>query len=511
MIEKNVGKSLKIQTAINIVTGIFVLIFNMGVNFFVSPYIVNTLGEEANGFTQLANNFVTYASLITVAFNSMSARFISVSYYKGDIDGVNKFFSSTMICNFAITIMMLPVAILVILKLERIVRIENANVIDVKILFACVFLDFFITLLTSVYGTSMFVKNALYIQNILSMLRSMLNAMALLFVFAFFPPKIFYVSAIALVLSIIFSCLNYLVHGKLLPELKFHSYNFSIKAVKKIVSSGIWNTINQCGNLLMTGLDLIVTNLFISPSSMGVLSVAKTVPTAITSLASTLNSNLAPSLTINWAKGNKVLLLKSLRSGMKISSVIVSIPLMVFCAYGVEFYSLWMPSLDSKQLTILSFLTCMALIPWAGPQALNNIFTATNKLKVNTITFCLSGIINVILVFALLKYTKLGIYAVAGTSSVIQIIRCITVTAPYIAYLMELKWYTFYRDALISTLCCILNYIISRGIGYIFNINSWFSLIIAVIISCIVTFIIDLFVVLNKEERRILKSKVLKK
>ncbi len=511
MLKEQINQSQKLQITINVFTGILVLIFNMGVSFFVSPYIVKTLGEEANGFTQLANNFVTYASLITIAFNSMAGRFIAVCYHKGDIEGVNKYYSSTMICNLMITLILLPVAIFVVLYLENIIKIVSADVFDVKVLFSCVFINFFISLLTSIYGISMFVKNALYIQNIISLIRSVLNAALLIILFYIFPPRIFFVSMIGVALSIVFTCVNVFIHKSLMPNIHIRKQYFSIEAVKRMVSSGIWNTINQCGNLLMTGLDLIVTNLLVSPASMGVLAVAKTVPTAITNLASTLNSNLAPSLTINWAKGNRAVLLRTLRSGMKLSSVIVSIPLMVFCAFGVEFYSLWMPTLDAKQLTLLSFLTCMALVPWAGPQALNNIFTATNKLKVNSVTFCISGLLNVVVVFLLLKYTDLGIYAVAGTSSVIQIIRCVTVTAPYIAHLMELKWYTFYRDALLSTFCCLLNYIISRAVGMVIGANNWGILVLDVALSVIISFGVDLIVVLNKEERAQLRAKIIKR
>ena len=153
----------------------------------------------------------------------------------------------------------------------------------------------------------------------------------------------------------------------------------------------------------------------------------------------------------------------------------------------------------------------MALVPWAGPQALNNIFTAMDRLKVNTVTFCISGLINVILVLVLLEHTSLGIYAVAGVSSVIQIIRCMTVTAPYIAYLMDLKWYTFYRDSLLSTFCCILNYIVSKGVGHVIHAGSWPSLAGAAAISCVLSFIVDLYVILDREERRILKARVMKR
>lgn len=66
------------KTIINLICSISVLITNVIISFFLSPYIVKHIGVEANGFVTLANNFVTYANLIVTALNSMAARFITV-------------------------------------------------------------------------------------------------------------------------------------------------------------------------------------------------------------------------------------------------------------------------------------------------------------------------------------------------------------------------------------------------------------------------------------------------
>ena len=95
-------KSQNVQTILNLSSGILTMIIQLIVNFFLSSYIVRTLGEEANGFTQLANNFVTYATLITLAFNSMSGRFISVSYHQKQKKEVIRYYSTTYICNIII-------------------------------------------------------------------------------------------------------------------------------------------------------------------------------------------------------------------------------------------------------------------------------------------------------------------------------------------------------------------------------------------------------------------------
>ena len=56
MVKKN--RSMARATTINLISGIGVLIINVCISFFLSPYIIRTIGVEANGFVNLANNFI---------------------------------------------------------------------------------------------------------------------------------------------------------------------------------------------------------------------------------------------------------------------------------------------------------------------------------------------------------------------------------------------------------------------------------------------------------------------
>lgn len=68
---------------------------------------------------------------------------------------------------------------------------------------------------------------------------------------------------------------------KLTPEIKVRKRYFDVKVIKVLLSSGIWNSFTRLSSILSTGLDLLVTNLYVSSAAMGVLSVAKTVPSAM--------------------------------------------------------------------------------------------------------------------------------------------------------------------------------------------------------------------------------------
>ena len=119
------------KTLLTLFTSMFAIIVTIITNFFLSPYIVETLGEEANGFTQLANNFVNYASLITIALNSMAGRFITMYYYKDDKKTSNKFYSSIMIANLAVISFLIIPATILLFNLENVINIESTSVIYV--------------------------------------------------------------------------------------------------------------------------------------------------------------------------------------------------------------------------------------------------------------------------------------------------------------------------------------------------------------------------------------------
>lgn len=474
----------------------------MAVGFFLSSFLVSTLGEEANGFTQLANNFVSYASLVTLAFNSMGSRFISTSYHKGELERASAYYSTLAICNIILCLVFLPVAIFVVSNLESIVELGSAILPDVQMLFAFVFANFGANLFASLLGSAMFVTNKMYVQNAINLVRNVLNACALLCLYGVLDPRVSYVSLVALCLTLISIPVCAVAKARLLPEVRFSLRAFSGAAVRSLTSSGIWNTVNQCGNMLMTGLDLLLANWFVGAGPMGVLSVAKTVPNAIVTLASTLNSNLEPELVIAYAKGGTSGILYRLRFDIRLSNLILSVPIAVFCTLSAPFYRLWMPSLDAEVLSVLSFLTVMAFIPQAGLQVLYNVFTATNHLEVNSVAFLAGSVLNVTVVLALLTFTDLGVYAIAGTSSAIGIVRNLVVTAPYIARLLGLRWWAFYREVGISCLSTALSAVISLAVSTFVGTCSWPALAASVVLSCLLGWIVAFLLTFGTEDRR---------
>ena len=110
----------KKKLTINMIASLFVFALTMGMNFFLSPYIIKNIGTEAYGFVSLANNFVNYATIITIALNSMASRFITIAIHKNDKELANKYFTSVLIANIVIIAVLVLPATGVVIWLDKI-------------------------------------------------------------------------------------------------------------------------------------------------------------------------------------------------------------------------------------------------------------------------------------------------------------------------------------------------------------------------------------------------------
>ena len=228
------------QLLINIIASFVAFGVSMGINFFLSPYIVKTVGTEAYGFVQLANNFINYFSILTIALNSMSSRFISVSYFKNDLLEANEYFSSTFFSNLIISICLIPILIFLIINLEIFIKVSPNLSNDVKILMAFMMFNFLIGLLATNLSISYYVKNKLYISSLINIAGYIIRAVLLYILFAFCKSSIIYVGIVTFIVTCFTQIMNIYFTKKMIPELKIKKKYFNLNKVKEMISSGIW-------------------------------------------------------------------------------------------------------------------------------------------------------------------------------------------------------------------------------------------------------------------------------
>ncbi|MDE6470631.1 MAG: lipopolysaccharide biosynthesis protein, partial [Eubacterium sp.] len=490
-----------------VICSVAVLATNLIINFILSPYIVKHIGVEANGFVTLANNFVAYAQLIVTSLNSMAARFITIEYVKKDYKKANIYYNSVFWGNLIIVAVLIIPAAILIAKLENFVDVPSNILTDVKLLFSFVFFNFFLT--TGVPNwQGAYIANRLDRTYIPQMATSIFNCLGLFTLFIFLAPHVWYVGFTSSVVTIILAIVSWYNTYKLTPELKVQinpkKMICSWKAIKELVGSGIWNSISSVGNMLLSGLDLLICNIVLGATEMGIISLSKTLPNFMQQLSASIRGAFAPELTINYAKGDKEAIFKDLNRAMKLTSVVMTIPIAGIVVLGDRFFALWVPSQDAKLLQVLSILAILGYMFTSGTQILYNVFSTVNKVKQNSIAMLISGVVSTGIVLSLVKFTDCGIYAVAGVSTFVNLCRNMIYTVPATAKYLGFKWYKFFPQVITTVVSSLLLIGIGALIKPLLPQGSWLMFFVSAAIIGLIGLVINLGIVLNKNERNYL-------
>ena len=223
-------------------------------------------------------------------------------------------------------------------------------------------------------------------------------------------------------------------------------------------------------------------------------------------------------MTIAYAKGDLDDFLEQTKFAMKFSGFFCSVPILGFVAFGQQFYHLWMPSLSDTDVWKVQILAVLTLLPQVFSVYIFPLYTVntiTTKLKVPVLVSIGIGVANVLIVLVLLQTTKLGVYAVAGVSSILWIFRIFLFVPSYAAWSLRIPLRTFYGPLLVGVLNVVVVGSVLCLISCHTQVHSWTELVAVCFIAGIICYLICFFIMFSKNEKtrtiNTLKKKFLKK
>ena len=488
----------KKRLAVNMTATGIAFAVQFGVNFFLTPYIVNTLGTTAYGFVPLINNIIGYTGILTTALNSMASRYIALSYNQGDFDKANTYFRSVLIAN---AILAVP-GFLFSAFPQWIMNVPTQLLPDVRLAFLFSMISAEIGIILSVYGCVYYVKNRLEKSSLRNIESNILRAVVLIAVFAVLQPRIYYITATMMIVTAYTCIANVYYTKRLTPELNLRKGKFSVHSVQQLLSSGMWNSIDSLSYSLLVTLSLYLANLFVGPQIGGEYSLAKTIPSVLVSLGSTMVGVFAPQLMQYYAKGRREDFERFMTFAMKSTATLYTLPVGFLIVFGTSFFELWVPGQDSNFLQWMSVLTLIPTLFSCGSMVLNNVFIITGKLKVPALSFLICGILNVIIVVSLLTWTKAGIWAIIIVQGILDIVKNSVFLPWYASKCMDCSFSHMFWMLLKSNLCILPALAVSWCCKQLIAVSSWFVFFIAAFVSMSISAVLGGLLALNNEERR---------
>ena len=279
----------KKRLAINLITSLLSYGISIVVSFYLTPFLVNNIGKEVYGFYGLANNVVNYVNIISIALNSMAAKYITVELLQGNKIRANQYYTSIFVSNIALSVILAPVLLYIVVSIQCIFNISDIYLDDVRLLFALVFSTMIINLVSSIFGCATYTTNRIDLRAYTDLGRALLRVILYILVFTVFKPSIIYVGFVALILEVYNSIVQIFLKRRLEDNLQLKKKFFNLRLVIDTMKVGVWNSLNHLGDLLLSSSDLMVANIMIGESASGNISIIKTMPTLISGVITAIN------------------------------------------------------------------------------------------------------------------------------------------------------------------------------------------------------------------------------
>ncbi|VTS24377.1 Polysaccharide biosynthesis protein [Streptococcus porcinus] len=499
----------KKRLSINLVANIVSFGISTLLSFFLTPFLVRYLGKEIYGFYGIANNFVSFITVIAVALNSMAAKYITVELVRGNNIKANQYYASIFISNLILCVLLLPVLTITVFEIDKILTISPKYLIDIQILFSLVFLAMIIRFLTLIFGSATYSSNRMDIRAYIEIAKSFLRLLLYFSIFYFFKPSIIYVGLVLFLLEAFNSGIQISIAKKLLPGMSLGPRWYNRTLVTKTFKVGIWNSINQLGDLLINSTSLIISNIFLGEMASGSVSIVKTMPLLLSGVITAINGVFMPRVAHMYAIKDKSKLILEVINSQKFIGFVLSPISVILVVYGKDFFNLWVPGNNSTLLMQLSIFEILKMVFVGISLPILNLNIVIDKVKVPSIYMLISGFINIIFMVLLLKYTKLQIFSIFLATFLVTFSLYGIIIPNYTSHLFKISPKVFFRVITITIFNISLIFLVTKVIYSFSNITSWGDFLLSTIFSGFIGYMISVLTFFGPKKIKYYVSKVL--
>lgn len=494
----------KKRLPLNIVTNYLAIGTIAVINFFITPFLINSLGTQLYGIIPLFYSINQYFMLLTGSISSSITRYIGVSYGQ-DEELTTVYYSTSFAALIGAAVVIMSVVVLMSFQIEHIFNIPSGCEYQSAVLFVMIMLASLIGSISSPFKVSAFLKHRFDIDNIIKVMGWGLHFGLLYFLFEWFSPGLINVgfAYIAMSALILISC--FFMAQKLTPDLKIRLDHIRWNAFKEISKMGIWSFIDELGTLLFFSIDMAVVNICLGTVSGGQYAPVVQWGMLMSTLGGAVSGLFTPIVYTYVGQKNLDLLTKNTFRCMKYMGLLMAFPVGIVCGLGEQILNVWI-GVEFGHLSIVLVTLVFPQVLYLSVAPLYAVNRGMNKVKIPATLTLIGGVVNCGFSIYVACFTSLGIWGVALVTSLCLCFRSIIFTCGYSSKILNKPFHLFIKSTIWGITNCVIIVAFSRVLANYWHIDSYLKLMAAAIIVCLPCVLIQYLFFLNQDDRDFLLS-----
>lgn len=467
--QNNAAQSLK-----NIGSNTALVVINILISFWYTPFLIHNLGNERFGFVPLTDSVIQFFSILTLSLNTATGRYLTIELEKNNQTRSNQIFNTTLVGTFLLITLAFPIAILLVFLAPEVFHVPESYAVDVQILFIGTISAFFLTTLRSNFSVATFAKNRFDLRNIVTLLARIGQVVVIILLFQCYSPSLLHVSIGALSAGILAFIGDYALWKKLLPMLKVSLKTFKKNHFRALMQTSVWMLIYQIGFMLFLNTDMVVANQTLALSTAGMFGALLVIPKNLHILSRAVGGVWGPTFLARFSQSDYQGMDKIVQYSVKIIGFSIALPIGLLSGLSRPFLTLWLGS-DYEIMAGILVLMIVHLSVNLITAPYFNIQVSLNKIAFPSLINLILGVANFF--FALILSRQIGVIGIVLAGALLQTIKNLIVMPIYTAKIMHLVWWRYVLGLLPILLITLGIAAAAFGLAFIFPIRTFAGLI----------------------------------
>lgn len=472
--------------------------------FFIPPFLIARIGIEAYGFYPISTEVVALFGMFTGVVNSTASRYITVEDARGNRADANKYFSTVFFTNLLLCVILLIPMGLFVGFADRILSIPRGFVNEIRIFFALVLGSVTVNALASAFGSAYLLSNRIDLRSGQELLAVLLKAAVLFGLLGSgFSSSIVSLGIAILCANATGAVIQILMCRRLAPELSLSVYSVSKAHAKRVLTSGVWYTLDRFGAFLMTGALLLVCNIIFSAEGVGIYSISLTASRFLSGVLFMLAGVFLPITAKRFARGEDTLLRRGIVRNQKITGYLASVGVAVGVGFCNEFFALWIPEQNGSLLCLLTVLSILPAVAVACALPIIDLGVVMNRMRRLSLLFVGSGLLTLAAIIFFACFTAVGVVGVAVISCVAQMVWYAILVPLFAGRILKTGVWQFYQPILRCFAATALSVGLFLGVKAVAPVDSWLTLTVIGAVCVTASLVVNFLCVFGKPKFKI--------